>query len=416
MARKRKHEEHVNHERWLVSYADFITLLFAFFVVMYAISSVNQGKYRVLSDSLVAAFRFTPKSMTPIETGDPDKAAPPRIPEHGIIPMPNAQPPRSLTPVNTQRAAGNQLPEEQIHPAAQDLPRIAEQIEQAMAPLVERRLVAVRRDDKQRWLEVEIKASILFGSGSAHLEREALPVLERLGAIMSRFANPIEVRGHTDNKPISSLVFPTNWELSAARAASVVRLLAESGVEPARLSAIGYGEYQPIADNDTEAGRSRNRRVSVLILADEAVRHSLQTSHPELLQPAPQHEADAGTAPETAPPATKNEASQPPVAVIPSTTAPPNVTVADLPEGLRREDDGAAASDVTPPDTAPVPELISPAPVQTGVTAASKPARRAPASPGIIQRKITPIAPPIQLAPPVQIRLLSMPQAGMEAQ
>ncbi|RJQ48502.1 MAG: flagellar motor protein MotD [Gammaproteobacteria bacterium] len=454
MARKRKHEEHVNHERWLVSYADFITLLFAFFVVMYAISSLNQGKYRVLADSLVAAFRSAPKSMVPIQAGAPDRAAPSQSPQHDsrTITVPNSQEPHSLAPFNTQRVpsktptreSSNQPFTKQAHAGEQDLPRIAGQIEQAMAPLIERQLVAVRRDDKQRWLEVEIKSSILFGSGSARMEREALPVLERLGAIMSQFTNPIEVRGYTDNKPINSQLFPSNWELSAARAASVVHLLTEFGVAPERLAAIGYGEYQPLADNETELGRSQNRRVSLLILADDTLQRSLQAEHPELIQPEARREtpppSGIAAAPETAapvaedkggvntaPPATvispasipdetrrvtagvpvpaaSSPAKHDPVGSAPAVAIVPETPAAPVAESVQQQ---AAPPDVrvNTPYTAvetSVPEVIYQAPAETG--AAVRPAD-APAPPVAARRMIPGIAPPIQLAPPVQLNL-----------
>lgn len=301
MARKQKHEEHVNHERWLVSYADFITLLFAFFVVMYAISSVNQGKYRVLSDALVAAFRSAPKTLEPIQVGEPSKspASPsPNVRDKPTVVQPPRPPlPRPLSPfppdtpkgrkplpdsqgkvVAPQGAVQQHAPTDQGETAA-PLQEIARQIKEALGQLEEAKLIEVR-SERQR-VEIELKASILFVSGSARVQPEAVPILERIAAILIPFSNPIEVSGYTDNDPIRSFVFPSNWELSAARAASVVHLFADSGVSPERMAAIGYGEYQPVADNDTPEGRSKNRRVILAILAEPAQAPDLQEFKPE---------------------------------------------------------------------------------------------------------------------------------------
>lgn len=264
MARKPKHEERENHERWLISYADFITLLFAFFVVMYSISSINEGKYRVLSDALVAAFRNAPQSLQPIQVGEfvrsPVNANTSVIKNPNVVDLPNFpvlrtryDPVRMLTPEEAERAQ-------------QAMKRMTEEIEQAMAPLIDRELIRVRRSTG--WVEVEINTSILFPSGSARLSAEAIPILERLAEILRPFPNPIHVEGFTDNVPINTPAFPSNWELSAARAASVVHLFTKANIDPQRMAAIGFGEYRPVADNSTEEGRSKNRRVVIVVLAE----------------------------------------------------------------------------------------------------------------------------------------------------
>jgi chemotaxis protein MotB len=282
MPRRRRHEEPENHERWLVSYADFITLLFAFFVVMYAVSSVNEGKYRVLSDSLMAAFSGPARSLHPVQIGE-------------MVRVPVAQgnmPATSLFEVDTPRrgvaeGGGGQLaegvtpPEEEAAgsegqgPGARlaDMEALGRAFEESLASLIDDDLVTVRRHDE--WVEVEIKTSILFASGSARLFGEAVPVLEELAGILARFPNPVQVEGFTDNVPISTLAYPSNWELSAARAASVVHLFTRAGVLPERMVAIGYGEYRPVADNDTPEGRAKNRRVVIVIPADRQARRAL---------------------------------------------------------------------------------------------------------------------------------------------
>lgn len=273
MARKKKHEEHENHERWLVSYADFITLLFAFFVVMYSLSAVNEGKFRVLSESLVAAFNSTPKSMQPVQVGQPVKS--PAAPVQRLDPL---KAPPTVAPIEINKPAQPLPPD--IAPRMQAIKEMADAIEQAMGPLIKADLLLVRRDSL--WIEVEIKTSILFPSGSAHLQAEAIPILEKIAAILGKFPNAVHVEGFTDNVPINTLAFPSNWELSAARAASVVHLFMSAGMQPERMAAIGLGEYRPIADNSSEVGRNKNRRVVLVVLADGDANDVLQTSHAAL--------------------------------------------------------------------------------------------------------------------------------------
>lgn len=243
MARRRKEEEHENHERWLVSYADFITLLFAFFVVMYAISSVNEGKYRVLSDSISSAFKNIP--------GDTAGAM---VQINPSAPLPVAIPVKKPQVANLKTEVERQQNRELLRNKAKE-------ITQALAPLVEQGQVRVT--EGARGITVEINASVLFDSGEARLQLPAVRALTAVGRILSSTEFPITVEGHTDNDPISTLLFPSNWELSGARAASVVRLFIETGVDPRRLTASGFAEQQPVADNATADGRQRNRRVAI---------------------------------------------------------------------------------------------------------------------------------------------------------
>jgi len=258
MARRKRREEHENLDRWLISYADFITLLFAFFVVMYSISSINEGKYRVLSDTLVSAFNASPKTMQPIQVG-----------EEGVSGEP--------APIESEKATAVVAPGviEQLSQIAQSdqLQMIANDFEQAMAHLIQRNLIKVTQNEL--WVEIEINTSILFESGSAELEGEAVPTLGALAAILKKYPNFIQVEGFTDNVPIATESFPSNWELSAHRAASVVHLFMSQGVQPERMAAIGYGEYRPITENVTLEGRQQNRRVVLVILADDKARRAL---------------------------------------------------------------------------------------------------------------------------------------------
>lgn len=294
MARKPKHEEHENHERWLVSYADFITLLFAFFVVMYAVSSVNEGKYRVLSESLVAAFRSPTKSMMPIQIGQVAKSPITESIEFrkqpGVIGLPSMPMPRfvesspSANPDQHQGKDDSEGAAEAAANAAEQLNRISSEITDAMREMIDKELIDVRQTD--HWVEVEIRTSILFPSGSATLSREALPVLRKLGGILKKFPNAIHVEGFTDNVPIDTVFFPSNWELSAGRAASVVHLFTRNGVDPERMVAIGYGEFRPVAENTTAAGRRKNRRV-VLVIQSTADTSEIIAGLKALDTPAP---------------------------------------------------------------------------------------------------------------------------------
>lgn len=241
MARKKKAEEHENHERWLVSYADFITLLFAFFVVMYALSSINEGKYRILSDSLNSAFRNvseTPSGQIMVLT----EGAPP-------LPVPLAKPEKAVDDGKVRQR--------------DKMRSMAQEIMQALAPLVQQGKVRVL--ETSRGVTVEINDSILFAPGQARLEPLSIAALQAVAQVVADSNFPITIEGHTDNVPISTPQFPSNWELSAVRATTVLRLFADSGVNPDRLTAIGYGEQRAVESNETIEGRARNRRVTILI-------------------------------------------------------------------------------------------------------------------------------------------------------
>jgi chemotaxis protein MotB len=190
-----------------------------------------------------AAFNTAPRSIKPIQVGELV-----RSPVQDKIELPKPSHPSST------RLQGQQA-----------LNLISQKIEQNLVDFIENDLIEIRRG--KLWLEVEIKTSILFPSGSASVEPESLPVLSELAEILKNFPNPIHVIGFTDNKPISSVIYPSNWELSAGRAASVVHLFNNLGVNPKRMAAVGYGEYQPVADNLTLEGRNKNRRVVLHILS-----------------------------------------------------------------------------------------------------------------------------------------------------
>jgi chemotaxis protein MotB len=280
MSRRRKHEEHTNHEAWAIHYGDLITLLLAFFVVMYAMSSVNEGKYRVLSDSLVAAFRGSPRTLTPIQVGEKQvgsgadiqvtlvqqamlEGQPRQMLEPTPIQITESRTSHASSPQGAREAESMTRSVAEVA-AMRALEEVAADVEAAMSDLIRDDLIIVRRHGL--WVEVEIRTDILFASGEATLSPESASVLRRLAATLKPFPNPIRVEGHTDNVPIKTRAFPSNWELSAARAATVVHLLMEEGVAPPRLAVIGLGEYRPAQSNSTPEGRNANRRVLLVIL------------------------------------------------------------------------------------------------------------------------------------------------------
>ena len=242
MRRRRKYldqRQSDSHERWLVSYADFITLLFAFFVVMYALSSVSEGKYRVLSDSLVSAFG--------------NKVTGPAAPSHpsasGIVSLPRIN--KDIETTEKQR--------EQMRGIGRDMRKVLDSLV---------RDGQVRVTQSSRGISVEINASVLFASGQALLRADSIRALREVARVLAAAGQSIQVEGYTDDAPISTPQFPSNWELSAARASSVLRLFIESGVAEHRLSVVGFGPNRSVASNDTAEGRTRNRRVTVMILAE----------------------------------------------------------------------------------------------------------------------------------------------------
>ena len=264
--RKKKAAEHVNHERWIVSYADFITLLFAFFVVMYSVSSVNEGKYRVLSQTLTPAFQDASRSLEPIQVGELQQQG------GSIVGADQAsaliQNESRIGPGTYDDSVNQGKPDE----SPLDLPAeegqrmsfLAATIEDMLGAYVEKDLVEVEFNRGQ--VRVNMKDKMLFPSGSAQLSNTAVTALRDISRVLNTVPNAIQVEGNTDNRPIHTEEFPSNWELSAARAASVVHLMTRLGIDPGRLSAIGYGEHRPVAGNDTEEGRAKTRRVTLVIL------------------------------------------------------------------------------------------------------------------------------------------------------
>ena len=302
MARKKRPEEHENHERWLISYADFITLLFAFFVVMYSVSSVNEGKYRVVSRSLIVAFGEPVKSLSPVQIGklarspqtkmlDERAVTSSIIPKMSLKPMPNLKNESGVISIHDNGG----------HDSGH-LAKAVQQIKKALKTLIEKGLVTVTVYNDRT--EIQIRSSVLFASGKIKLNKSAQTVVKELAQILSPIPNMVRVEGFTDNVPIKTRFYPSNWELSAARSARVVRQLEDLGLDPERLVAVGYGKYHPVASNATPDGRARNRRVVLVVLAQS-------NKHPDVL------------APPSADPANKDQPGKvaPAVATSPATVA-----------------------------------------------------------------------------------------------
>ena len=278
MIRRRHEETHENHERWVISYADFITLLFAFFVVMYSISSVNEGKYKVLSDSLVEVFHSTSRTIDPVTPGDVQT----RSSNDQLIqlPVPGHYPSNEdykysvesiFDEVETRAVKQGEMRDNEVSHLTKMSEKLAFTLQQQIAAN------EVEVKNVGDWIEVSIKANVLFGSGSANLSAPAKDILAKVSGVLKDSTNPIHVEGYTDNVPIETDQFPSNWELSAARAASVVRLFQEQELKPERMAAVGYGEFHPVAENTTEEGRAKNRRISIVISKNEAVEPEQQT-------------------------------------------------------------------------------------------------------------------------------------------
>lgn len=256
--RRRNAGGHGDGERWLLTYADMITLLLALFVVLFAISSVNVSKYKTLQDSLRDAFsgKVVNGGESIMETG---RSATRDVPSN-VVPNIVPSTPQIATP--RQRTAADALAARRED---QEFNRIKRQIEAyARAHGLEHEVEAVV---VRRGLIVRLLTDrVLFDSGSAQLKAAGLPLLGHVAnlLLLDRI-HPVNVEGNTDDVPISTARFATNWELSTARATEVVRYLIDRGVPDRRLGASGYADLHPLATNATDAGRARNRRVEVVL-------------------------------------------------------------------------------------------------------------------------------------------------------
>jgi chemotaxis protein MotB len=257
--RRGAHAEHENEERWLLTYADMITLLMALFMVLFSISSVNISKYKSLQKSLQEAFsgRILPGGKQIKENGASDAdhsnmRNDPQPPIPAIKPVVNAVEKQQAQQAAQQQEKNFQHLKKQIDQYAHSH-GLSRQIETTVA----RRGLVIRL----------LTDRVLFDSGQATLKAQSHAVLSRISDLLrtSSGAAPIQVEGYTDNVPIRNSIFPTNWELSTARATSVVRFLIGARVTKQRLSAAGYADLHPVSSNHSDSGRSRNRRVEIVL-------------------------------------------------------------------------------------------------------------------------------------------------------
>jgi chemotaxis protein MotB len=255
---KKKLQPHANHERWLVSYADFITLLFAFFVVLYSSSQVDKRKAGRLAQAIRVAFQelgVFETSSTKIPIKDEDE-----IPFEKVQVVENVEKDSDLKRIVNPMKGMLSSAEEQSLQAAQDA------IEKALGPEIKRHEVTMSM--RREGLVVSLKEIGFFDSGSAAIRENSLDAVARLAAVLKQRPENLRVEGHTDNVPIHTARFGSNWELSTARATELIQLLiTRYGLPANHLSAAGYAEYHPVASDSTPEGRAQNRRLDVVILA-----------------------------------------------------------------------------------------------------------------------------------------------------
>jgi chemotaxis protein MotB len=274
--RRGGHAEHENEERWLLTYADMITLLMALFMVLFSISSVNISKVQSLQESLRAAFsgNILPGGKAIAKPGSTANAshAPTATPLQAIVPIS----PQSVTnPEAATHASSSSSASVAAQSAATNLS--AAHQEQSNFEHLKHELDAyaakhgfgrnVHTTIEQRGLVIRVLTdSLLFASGSATLDAQGDPLLSEVADLVNvDHTHPLAVEGNTDAVPVHGGIFPSNWELSTARASTVVRYLIGKGVDPQRLTAIGYASLRPIASNSTAAGRALNRRVEIVL-------------------------------------------------------------------------------------------------------------------------------------------------------
>ena len=282
MSHRKRHPRHVNHERWLVSYADFITLLFAFFVVLYASSQVDKRKVGKLAMAIQVAFQEmgvfqASATEVPINLNDP-------MPFSTVQAVENIERSGSVGRVASH-------PEGTLGGGREngDLAQLQTELQATLAAEIGRKEIAMRREPDG--LVISLREVGFFESGAAHMKSASQPAFDHIAALLAQRGCRVRIEGHTDNVPIHTTRFSSNWELSTSRATEIVRLLiVREGYLPSRLSAAGYGEFHPVASNATAEGRGVNRRVDIVVLRQElapgpVAPHAPQVAAPASIQP-----------------------------------------------------------------------------------------------------------------------------------
>ncbi|MGP9801414.1 flagellar motor protein MotB [Rheinheimera sp. NSM] len=254
---KHQHVEQEQLDRWLVSYADYMTLMFALFVVLYAMSIVKEEQYNVLADSIARMFE------KPEQSGS-------GVPGSSVLTKPAPQSELELYGTSLEDAKGpslvadaKQLSEVTAKQLGSPLQSVEQQLTRALANLLEQGLAKIQQDEN--WLSIELSSGLLFASGSATATSSAQTLLAEITKVINPINNFIRVRGYTDDQPINNELFASNWELSVSRATSVLRMLEQLGTAPQRMAIEGFGQYYPFSANDSAQGRAANRKVVIAI-------------------------------------------------------------------------------------------------------------------------------------------------------
>lgn len=286
-----------NHERWMISYADLLTLMLALFIVLYATSAQNTSKMNAMASSMMVAFSGTPPSL--IQKPSSPHGPKSQLPKAKTLPA--EAPPMPKTPAVPQNVHHldkvsslpvdrlTQQEQRDLQPSIKAIKALRDKLHSLLQPEIKAKSISI--DSTPLSINIQLNAKILFGNGAADLTKGAVkiltPLAQTLGAIPKGYR--ISIHGYTDNQPIHTKEFPSNWQLSTARALSVVLLFVDNGVAGEALSAEGFSKYHPIASNDTAQGRQQNRRVSIVISAPKPGQEgpSAQSGDPAT-KPAPE--------------------------------------------------------------------------------------------------------------------------------
>jgi len=271
--RKKKPPAHENHERWLVSYADFITLLFAFFVVMFASSQADKGRAKEVSEAVKKALEDGKMpTIAAILGGTVDDRGKGNDQLKGPAtkkrdPKPPEEPPKKKPP--------------------SDLEPSLKVLTIELEPEIRKGKLELTLEP--RGLVISLKEAAFFASGDDAIQTSSYPIIAKLAAVIAKLGNPLRLEGHTDSVPISTPRFHSNWELSAARSIAMLELLnTKFGVERERMAIVGYADTVPVASNETDEGRARNRRVDIVVVSPAAMRvEPAQSSTAPAPPPAP---------------------------------------------------------------------------------------------------------------------------------
>lgn len=285
--RKKWDDEEESHERWLISYADFITLLFAFFVVMYATSTINLNKYRALSDAVVTAFQGKPGQVTTLDAQTQTS-------------LQNQSSVLKPLPLSYLYQEKKQRDQEKVH-------AIGQQAANALAPWIEQKLVNVYQSDLG--IEIDIQSSLLFNSLQTTYTAQALTVLTAVSAQLKNEYRTIQVEGHSDRHLFNGQADAETkrWELTAAQAAHITASLAAQGIASKRLSAIGMAETKPVSSSDNEFAQALNTRITLRVLtAESSTQQSNNLANRQEIQPAAIEAVPVSPATETATPSAES--------------------------------------------------------------------------------------------------------------